>query len=157
MSRLRLRRFFHGGSRLFFFLLGSGLVAIAAGAPILQHVLGFPHGESWYALVDPICHQYPTRSVWVFDRPFALCARCTTGYLGLAIGSAWPLGSFGRRSLVTWFAIAAFVVAIVEPIVHPRIVEDVSKASRLFFGLLGGSAIGLFVNSLLYPPPSHDS
>jgi uncharacterized membrane protein len=143
------------GVRFFFALLGAGLVVVALGAPVLQHVMGFPYGESWYAIVDPICHQFPTRSLWIFDRPFALCARCTAGYAGLAVASVWSLRPSARRRLL-WVAVAAFAVAIVEPIVHPRVVDDVSKASRLFFGLLGGGAIGLFFNSLLHPP-SHDS
>ncbi len=150
-----LRHTFHLGTRIFFGVLGAGLVAMAVGAPVMQHMLGFPHGESFYALLDPICHQYPTRSLWVFDRPFALCARCTTGYLGLAIASAWSIRPSARRSLI-WIAVAAFVIAIVEPIVHPRIVDDVSIASRLVFGLIGGGAIGLFFNSTLHPP-SYDS
>ena len=143
------------GVRFFFALLGAGLVVVALGAPVLQHVMGFPYGESWYALVDPICHQFPTRSLWVFDRPFALCARCTAGYVGLAVASVWSLRPSARRRLF-WVAVAAFAIAIVEPVVHPRVVDEVPKASRLFFGLLGGAAIGLFFNSLLHPP-SHDS
>ena len=155
MSSFSLRRAIHMGVRFFFALLGAGLVVVALGAPVLQHVMGFPYGESWYAIVDPICHQFPTRSLWIFDRPFALCARCTAGYAGLAVASVWSLRPSARRRLL-WVAVAAFAVAIVEPIVHPRVVDDVSKASRLFFGLLGGGAIGLFFNSLLHPP-SHDS
>ena len=143
------------GVRFFFALLGAGLVVVALGAPVLQHVMGFPYGESWYALVDPICHQFPTHSLWVFDRPFALCARCTAGYVGLAVTSVWSLRPSARRRLF-WVAVAAFAIAIVEPVVHPRVVDEVPKASRLFFGLLGGAAIGLFFNSLLHPP-SHDS
>lgn len=150
-----LRRTVHTGARILFVALGAVLVGMAAGAPLMQHLMGYPHGETLYALLDPICHQYPTRSLWVFDRPFALCARCTTGYLGLAIAAAWPIRPAARRTLI-WVAVAAFVIAIVEPIVHPRIVDDVPFASRLLFGLMGGSAIGLFVHSTLHPP-SHDS
>lgn len=155
MSSFALRRAVHIGIRFFFGALGTGLVVVAVGAPVLQHLMGFPYGESWYALVDPICHQFPTRSLWVFERPFALCARCTAGYFGLAVASVWSLRPSARRTLI-WISVAAFIVAIAEPIVHPRMVDDVSKASRLFFGLLGGGAIGLFFNSLLHPS-SHDS
>ena len=155
MSPFSLRRVVHLGVRFLLAVLGVGLVSVSAGAPVFQHLMGFPHGESWYALVDPICHQYPTRSLWLFDRPFALCARCTAGYFGLAVSSAWPVRRSTRQPLL-WVAAAAFTVAIIEPIVHPRMVDDVSKASRLFFGLLGGGAIGLFFNSILHPP-SHDS
>jgi uncharacterized membrane protein len=58
---------------------------ISAIAPITQSVFDYPKGENIYSLLSPICHQYPTRSFWIMNRPFALCSRCFGGYLGLGL------------------------------------------------------------------------
>lgn len=60
------------------------LTLLAIAAPIVQSLYGFPFGESIYSVLSEICHQYPTRSFWIMNRPTALCARCTTAYASLA-------------------------------------------------------------------------
>jgi len=58
---------------------------LALIAPVIQSVFGYPYGEKIYTLLSPVCHQYPTRSLWITNRPFALCCRCFGGYLGLGL------------------------------------------------------------------------
>lgn len=67
---------------MFIAILSVPLLALIA--PVSQTILGAPTGENIYQLFSHICHQYPTRSLWILDRPFALCSRCTFGYLGVA-------------------------------------------------------------------------
>ena len=70
-------------------------------------------GGSWArAVFAPLCHQNPDRCLEVLGRPMALCARCTTLYLGLALGvliaARWPVReSVGRRALAIAVALLA--------------------------------------------------
>lgn len=63
-----------------------GLFIFALLAPIIQSIYGYPAGESIYSLFEPICHQYPSRSIWILGLPMALCTRCSFVYLGFGIG-----------------------------------------------------------------------
>ena len=65
-------------------------LARAAGYNGLAHAL--------YLGFSPICHQLPDRSFHLHDFPFAVCARCTGLYFGLAAGfTAYPLLRSLRR------------------------------------------------------------
>ena len=122
------------------------LAAAAAGAPIQQHLLGYPAGEQIYAFLSPICHQYPTRSLWIVGRPFALCARCTLGYAGTALGigllSLWQ----HRRPLPRWTYVAGGVglfIGIGEPLLRPFLGWETTVGLRALFGLIGGTSLGI--------------
>jgi uncharacterized membrane protein len=68
-----------------FGLMFLSLSILALAAPIIQSHFEYPNGENIYFFLSPVCHQYPTRSLWILERPFALCARCFSGYLGLGL------------------------------------------------------------------------
>jgi uncharacterized membrane protein len=91
------------------------VLAAAVAAPSGNGLLGYPSGERFYSLLSEICHQFPTRSFWLFDHPLAICARCTGGYLGITAGFVAVLlskGPTGRNYLV--MGAALFVTAVLE-------------------------------------------
>jgi len=71
--------------RLILGILFICIAFLALIAPVIQSLYGYPSGEKIYSFLSPICHQYPTRSLWITNRPFALCSRCLGGYLGLGL------------------------------------------------------------------------
>lgn len=117
-------------------------------APFIQEIDGYPAGESIYNLFSPMCHQYPTRCFWFFDRPWALCARCASGYLGFAIAAllSKPRRSFLRRSSI---GILLVGVAAVDPILQLLGFYESNNVLRLITGLIGG--YGAFM--IVYPMP----
>lgn len=134
--------------RVMIFVLYFGIFILAFYAPSLQHFAGYPAGESIYAMFSPICHQYPTRSFWVFDRPWALCARCSSAYLGIAIAALFLRLRF---SFIKRAAIGTLVIVIVaiDPILQLFGFYESTNYIRLATGLVGG--LGAFL--LLYPIP----
>jgi len=126
------------------FFLSLSLLAIIA--PTYQSICGYPKGEKIYSLLSPICHQYPTRSIWIFDRPFALCSRCFGGYLGLGISYfiIHPKQKYLFRLLK---GIILVIPGITDGIFQLMTIYESSNIIRLITGILGG--IGIFY--ILYP------
>jgi uncharacterized membrane protein len=134
------------------------LAAAAVSSPVQQHLMGYPAGEQIYAALGPICHQYPTRSFWIFGRPFALCARCTMGYAGTALGigglSLWQL----RGALPSWTypaGVAGLLVGVGEPLLRPALGWETTTGLRAVFGLIGGLSLGICMHYLT-ASSSHD-
>jgi uncharacterized membrane protein len=66
-------------------LLGS-LAIMSVLAPILEEGSHFSVSNFLYRFLSRICHQYPTRCLWIFNRPMGLCSRCFSLYSSLSIG-----------------------------------------------------------------------
>ncbi len=123
------------------------LSILAISAPILQSILGYPTGESIYSFLSPICHQFPTRSFWIMNRPFALCSRCFGGYLGLA------LGLMIIKNTTNYKKSALLGIAILFPGVFDGVFQLYTKYEstnilRFITGLSGG--VGMFLIFLSY-------
>jgi uncharacterized membrane protein len=134
--------------RWLIFIFYFGIFFLAFYAPVLQELKGYPAGEGIYSLFSPICHQYPTRSFWIFERPWALCARCSSAYLGVALAALFikPALPFYKRSLIGAILVA---LAAIDPTLQLFGFYESINTIRLITGLLGG--IGGFL--LLYPIP----
>ncbi|MFA5835025.1 MAG: DUF2085 domain-containing protein [Bacteroidota bacterium] len=130
------------------FVLYFLIFSLAWLAPVTQHVNGYPAGENLYSLFSPVCHQYPTRSFWIFDRPWALCARCSSAYLGLALASFIPFAAFSyaRRAL---FGIGLIILVAIDPLLQLFGFYESTNLLRFITGLIGG--FGAFL--LIYPIP----
>jgi uncharacterized membrane protein len=134
--------------RTIFFFLYFGIFVISIYAPVIQSLQGYPAGENIYTMFSPICHQYPTRCFWIMERPSALCARCTSAYLGIAIASlmSWPRSSFKSRAFTGFFLIC---IAAADPVLQLLGFYESNNCLRLITGLIGG--FGAFM--LFYPLP----
>jgi len=65
-------------------LLGN-LVLMSVLAPVGEECSFFSISNFFYGFLSNICHQYPTRSLWIFNRPMGLCSRCLSVYTSLSI------------------------------------------------------------------------
>ncbi len=123
------------------------LVVLGAATPAYQQLLGYPHGEGLYSTLSHICHQYPTRCVWVTNRPMALCTRCFFGYLGLATISSSLLQhdafKFSLKRLL--LGIAALLIAVVDPVVQLLTSYESTNLARAVSGMIGGLAFGMII------------
>ena len=130
-------------------MFGSFFLALpflAISAPIYQSAIGYPNGEGIYSFLSPICHQYPTRSMWVFNRPFALCSRCFSGYIGLGIGFIFFLSqnNYLKRLI---FGIGLLVPGVLDSLIQLWTSYESTNTIRFFTGFSGG--VGVFY--IIYP------
>jgi uncharacterized membrane protein len=123
-----------------------GIFFLAAYAPIIQGLKGYPAGEEIYTLFRPICHEYPTRSLWILDRPWALCARCSFGYFGVALAALFVKSTKPYRTRVITGVILLSLAAI-DPIVQLFTSYESTNSVRVLSGLIGGC--GTFL--IFYP------
>ena len=140
------------------FLIALFLLAVvlsAMAAPILQKVYGHPAGEQIYSLFWHICHQYPTRSLWILDHPFALCSRCTGGYMGIFLTAfIFSYNSYLKneklRKIVKqrfFFGVLLLLIGVLDGLCQALGFYDSGNLARFFSGSIGGA--GVFF--LFYP------
>lgn len=127
-------------------LLFGSMTLLAIYAPLIQHFNHYPAGEEIYSLFRPICHQYPTRSFWIFGLPFALCARCSSGYLGVVLAAAFLKLNF-KYSHRLIIGILILLVAIIDPVLQLYGYYESNNIARFVSGLSGGISVFL----ILYP------
>lgn len=65
-------------------LLGN-LALMSVLAPMGEESSFFSISNFFYGFLSNICHQYPTRCLWIFNRPMGLCSRCFSIYASLSI------------------------------------------------------------------------
>lgn len=66
-------------------LLGN-LALMSALAPIAEEYSLLSLSNASYGFLSSICHQYPTRCLWILNRPMGLCSRCFSVYASFSIG-----------------------------------------------------------------------
>jgi uncharacterized membrane protein len=66
-------------------LLFGYLAIISLLAPILEEYYSYSISNYFYKLLSNICHQYPSRSLWIMKRPMGLCSRCFAIYASFSI------------------------------------------------------------------------
>lgn len=116
------------------------LAVASLAAPAWQSARGYPAGEGAYRTLSHICHQYPSRCLWVAGRPSALCARCTAGYLGVA-AMALAMPRLRPRRGARRLGLALLAVAVAEPWARLLAGGESNLMMRLVLGSAGG--IGL--------------
>lgn len=65
-------------------LLGN-LAVMSVLAPICEEYSLYSLSNFFYGFLSSICHQYPTRCLWILNRPMGLCSRCFSVYASLSI------------------------------------------------------------------------
>lgn len=66
-------------------LLFGSLAIISILAPIFEEYGFYAISNQFYSILSNICHQYPTRSLWLMNRPMGLCSRCFALYASFSI------------------------------------------------------------------------
>lgn len=124
-------------------------LSFAILAPIGNSVVGYPSGEWLYNTLSLICHQFPTRSFWLFEHPMALCARCTGGYSGVVLGFLLLIWSRVQpRSDLLILSVSGFLLSVLEA----YLLISEGNIWRFCSGFLGGISliflVTIFMNKL---------
>ena len=117
------------------------LATLSFLAPIIQSAIGYPGGENIYSGLSNICHQYPTRSLWITNRPFALCSRCFGGYLGISLALLFVNSTVNYSRRIALGIILA-LPGIVDGGIQLITTYESTNIIRFISGFLGG--LGLF-------------
>ncbi|UCE07019.1 MAG: DUF2085 domain-containing protein [bacterium] len=119
-------------------------------APFLAHLkLVFSSGFI-YLFFSKICHQYPERSFFIWDKQFAVCARCSGLYFGFLIATIFfpflkGLKNFTPPPRYLFFiALTPITIDLSLTIFH---IWQNTFFTRFASGLLLGNVVALFVLS----------
>jgi len=66
-------------------LLFAYLATLSLVAPIAEEYGLYALSHHCYTTLSHICHQYPTRCLWVVNRPMGLCSRCFSVYASFSL------------------------------------------------------------------------
>lgn len=116
-------------------------------------MLGYPKGEWVYRVLSDICHQYPTRSLWLFGRPMALCARCFFAYVGIFAASIY-FAFFVKRVRFLYLLLVGLVMiapALTDGIVQLYTVYISTNFVRSITGFSAGIGCVIVLCSILLP------
>ncbi len=126
-------------------LLALFLVGTIVGAPISEWRGHSEIAATIYSTFGHFCHQLPERSFFIAGRKFAVCARCTGIYAGVALALLlYPLFR-PLRAVDTpdrkWLFVAAIPLAIDFSLTFLGIWQNTHSSRVLTGALLGGVAV----------------
>jgi len=127
------------------FVIPVIFIFLAILAPILEY-LRIPESASVYKSIHFLCHQLPTRSIFLFTSPMGLCARCFGIYVGLFIIGLITFQHRGYKLSIKYIII----------LTAPCLLDGTSQAlgwrlSTNFLRFNTGLLAGLGIGSFLYP------
>lgn len=128
---------------LFLFVPGA-LLGLSALAPVLA-AMG-AHGTAgllyrWFGL---ICHQMPSRSLWIAGRPMAICARDVGLYAGMFLGMLILLVRGDHRT-PAWGAILLAAPMALDGSMQFLGIWESLNVTRLCTGCAAGLGVSLWV------------
>jgi len=139
---------------VFILLSAVSLWGGAAMAPVLETYGYSSSSASLYVALSSLCHQFPSRSFWFSDAPFALCARCVGGYLGVTLAALMILVRPGMLTEWKRYNLALVGLLMMVPGVSDGLIQLMTSYTstndvRVITGLLGGFGFVL----LAFPLP----
>lgn len=103
-----------------------------------------------YHFYSPICHQFDSHSIHLFDHKLAVCARCSSIYFGFFIGGlALPLIKRYRvRSNIKLWIIAS-VPMVIDVALDMMGIHYATLLSRIYTGFVFGTAAAIILIPIL--------
>jgi len=132
------------------FLFGY-LAVISILAPIFEEYYFYSFSNSFYELLSDICHQYPSRSLWIMKRPMGLCSRCFAIYFSFSISLIlFPVLTKGKYIiLLSLFFLPIILDGLLQ---HYNLTESnnfLRILSGLFFGIAASFIYKYFASDLI--------
>ncbi len=119
-------------------LLFGYLAIISLLAPMLEEYYFYPFSNYFYNLLSNICHQYPTRSLWIMNRPMGLCSRCFAIYGSFSISLFFlPLLKSRRHIVLLCFL---FLPIILDGFLQYYNIKESNSFNRVLSGVMFGIA-----------------
>ena len=119
-------------------LLFGYLSIISILAPILEEYYFYSFSNYFYKLLSDICHQYPSRSLWIMKRPMSLCSRCFAIYFSFSISLIlFPI--LRKRKYIVLLSLF-FLPLILDGLLQYYNLKESNNFLRILSGLFFGTA-----------------
>lgn len=128
----------------YFLLLGfpsfifGYLAVISLLAPILEEYFFYSISNYFYNVLSSICHQFPSRSLWIINRPMGLCSRCFSIYASFSISIFFiPLFKKNKNIFMISFLLLPLIL---DGFFQYYGIRGSDNFTRMFSGILFGVA-----------------
>ena len=130
------------------YLLLFFVLSISVVAPLLEYQR-IEVSRNFYEITHKICNQLPTRCLFIFTSPMALCARCFAIYLSmLTVG---VLMIVVKKEFFNWkLGIVLMIPCIIDGSTQYLGQRLSNNGLRLITGALAGIGIGLIFFPLYF-------
>jgi len=117
-------------------LLFGYLALISLLTPIFEEYYIYSLSNYFYSVLSNICHQYPTRCLWIMDRPMGLCGRCFAIYVSFSISLIFlPLKK--RRTYII-FCLFLLLPLLIDGLLQYIDIRSSNNIIRVITGILFG-------------------
>lgn len=123
----------------------GGVLFLAAAAPLARAAGLYSFSAGLYALFHLICHQEPTRSLWIAGHPMAICARDVGLYGGLWLGLLMTL--WRRTFIPGWTALLCVLPMALDGGTQLLGLRESTNALRLVTGGLAGVVTAMYLGA----------
>ena len=84
------------------------LAVISLLAPIFEEYYFYSISNHFYNVLSGICHQFPSKSLWIVNRPMGLCSRCFALYASFSTSMLFiPLFKKDKNIFINFISFAA--------------------------------------------------
>ena len=112
------------------------LAVISLLAPIFEECFFYSISNHFYKALSGICHQFPSRSLWIVNRPMGLCSRCFTLYASFSISMLFiPLFKKDKNILIISFLLLPLIL---DGLFQYYGIRGSDNLTRIFSGILFG-------------------
>jgi len=98
----------------------------------------------FYEILRNICHQLPSRCIWIFGSNMALCSRCFGIFLGMFLIGIY-LGVKGENKIYWKSSIALIIPVLIDGITQIKGLRQSNNSLRFYTGFLGGVGAGVII------------
>ena len=112
------------------------LAVISLLAPIFEEYFFYSISNHFYSVLSSICHQFPSKSLWIVNRPMGLCSRCFALYASFSTSMLFiPLFRKDKNILIISFLLLPLIL---DGLFQYYGIRGSDNLTRIFSGLLFG-------------------
>ena len=112
------------------------LAVISLLAPIFEEYYFYSISNHFYNVLSGICHQFPSKSLWIVNRPMGLCSRCFSLYASFSTSMLFiPLFKKDKNILLISFLLLPLIF---DGLFQYYGIRGSDNLTRIFTGILFG-------------------
>ena len=112
------------------------LAVISLLAPIFEEYYFYSISNHFYNVLSGICHQFPSKSLWIVNRPMGLCSRCFALYALFSTSMLFiPLFKKDKNILLISFLLLPLIF---DGLFQYYGIRGSDNLTRIFTGILFG-------------------
>ena len=112
------------------------LALISLLAPIFEEYYFYSISNHFYNVLSGICHQFPSKSLWIVNRPMGLCSRCFALYALFSTSMLFiPLFKKDKNILLISFLLLPLIF---DGLFQYYGIRGSDNLTRIFSGILFG-------------------